>query len=274
MNVLKVELKKISKGLITWIITICAILAMYIIFFPSMGDSGFNSLANAKIEMLPEAFKKAFGMEEMPNFNIYTEYLAYILQFIMLAVSVYALILGFKSLTSEEQDKTIEFQMANPISRTELVTYKMLTGLIAITALMIGLLLVAIIGGALFAKSDYFNQTIIIVVMSMIPAYIYMFIGFALSTIFKKSMVTTGTSLGMFFGTYIIGIMAGVIDKIKWMKYISPSNYVLSSDVLKSNILDSTKNTFNMKGIYIGIAIVIVSIITTYVLYNKKDMDI
>lgn len=274
MNILKVEFQKISKGLITWTISLSAILAMYIMFFPSMKDAGFSELANAKINMMPEAIKTAFGLNNMPDLSVYTEYLAYILQYIILGVSVYALILGTKSLVSEEQDKTIEFQMANPISRKELVTYKMIAGFIAVTVLMISILAVSLIGGSLYAKTEYFMQTATIVKMSIIPAYVYLFVGFLFSSVLRKSIATPGTSLGIFFGTYIIGIMAGVIDKIKWLKYVSPSNYVISSDILKSNLVDPAKGNFNMTGIYIGIVLAIVSIIATYVVYNKKDMDI
>lgn len=274
MNILKVEFQKISKGLITWTISLTAILAMYIMFFPSMKDAGFSDLANAKINMMPEAIKTAFGLNNMPDLSVYTEYLAYILQYIIIGVSLYALILGTKSLISEEQDKTIEFQMANPISRVELITYKMIAGLIAVTILMISILVVSLVGGALYSKTEYIMQTITLVKISIIPAYVYLFIGFVFSSVLKKSIATPGTALGIFFGTYIIGIMAGVIDKIKWLKYVSPSNYVISSDILKSNLVDEAKGNFNMTGIYIGIVLVIISVITTYIVYRKKDMDI
>ena len=274
MNILKIELRKISKGLIIWNIALCSMLAMYIMFFPSMKDAGFSALANAKINMMPEAIKAAFGMSNMPDLSIYIEYLGYILQYIIIGVSVYALILGTKALSSEEQDKTIEFQMANPISRTQLISYKMLAGFIAVTIMMISLLIISIIGGAMYSKTSYLMETITIIKMSIIPSYIYLFIGFAFSAVFKKSMATPGVALGIFFGSYVIGVMAGVIDKISWLKYISPANYVIASDVLKSNLVDSAKGNFNMTGIYIGMVIVVVSIITTYVVYSKKDMEI
>lgn len=274
MNILKVELRKISKGLTIWVIALSAILFMYIMFFPSMKNEGFDELVKVKMNMMPDAFKEAFGLENVPNFSIYTEYLSYVLQYIMIAVSIYALMLGTKALASEEQEKTIEFQMANPISRGELVTYKMLAGFIAVSVVMIALLLTSLLGGAIYSNTEYFMPVTTIVKMSIIPAYIFLFIGFALSVTLKKSMATPGTVLGIFFGTYLIGIMAEVVDKIKWMKYLSPSNYVLASDVLKSSLVDKSKGDFGMTGIYIGVILIGVSVIVTYWRYRKKDMDI
>lgn len=274
MNVFKVEFRKIFKGLMVWAISLCLILTMYLAFFPSMADAGFDELASAKMEMFPEAFKKAFGLEDMPNFAIYNEYVAYIMQFVMLGVCAYALILGFRALSSEEQEKTIEFQMANPISRAKLVFIKMLVGFLALTIIMITLLITGLIGGELFANTEYMNTTLTVFKMSMIPAYVYMFIGFMLSALLKKNMSSTGTALGIFFGTYLIGIMAGVVEKIEYLKYVSPANYVMATEVLKSNLVDITKKTFDMTGVYIGMALIVISIITTFLVYNKKDMEI
>ncbi len=274
MNVFKVEFAKISKGLLTWTLSLAGIMFMYILFFPSMKDLGFDELMASKMSLLPDAVKEAFGLKNMPDFTVYVQYIAYILQYVIIGVSIYALILGAKALASEEQDKTIEFQMANPISRNKLITTKLIVGFIAVTILMIAILLTCLAGGAMYAKAEYIMSITTIVKMSIIPAYIYLFIGFMLSAVLKKTLATPGTALGIFFGTYIIGIMAGVIDKISWMKYLSPANYVMAADVLKSNLVDSSKAAFNMTGIYIGIVIIIVSSITTYVVYNKKDMDI
>lgn len=274
MNVFKVEFKKISKGLITWTISICAILAMYIAFFPSMQSSGMDELVNAKMEMMPKALQEAFGFDNMPNFMIYTDYISYILAFIMLGVCAYGLILGFKALSSEEQDKTIEFQMANPISRAKLITSKMFSGFLAITIVGIALLITALIGGQMFSETECLASMATIMAMSIIPVYVYLFVGFMLSAVLKKSFATTGTSLAIFFGAYIMGTIGGVVEKISFLKYVSPSNYVVSSDVLNSKLVNSTKQDFDMKGIYIGIIIIVISIIATYVVYNKKDMDI
>lgn len=274
MNVFKVEFRKISKGLIIWTASICAILFMYLMFFPSMKDAGFDELLSSKMDMLPDVLKEHLGLDKTPNFAIYIEYLSYILMDVMIGVSIYGLILGVKALASEEQDKTVEFQMANPISRAQLVTYKMMVGFVAITILMISILLTCLIGGAIYSDKDYTMEIITMIKMSIIPAYIYLFIGFMLSTILKKNMATPGVALGIFFGTYVLGIMAGVIDKIKWMKYLSPANYVLPTDVMKSNLVNKTGGDFSMKGIYIGAVLIVVSIITTYVVYNKKDMEI
>lgn len=274
MNIFKVEFKKISKGLIIWTISLVAILAMYLMFFPSMKDAGFSELTSAKMNMFPDALKEAFRLETMPNFEVYIEYLSFVIQFIVIAVSVYAIVFGINSLSSEEQEKTIEFQMANPISRSKLITVKMIVGFTVVTVVMVALLVTSLIGGILYDKSEHLTEVITIITISAIAPYIYFSIGFMLSAIFKKTISTSGTALGIFFGTYIIGIMAGVIDKIKWMKYLSPLNYVVPVDVLNSNLVNKLKGDFNMIGIYIGLAVIIISVITTYIVYNKKDMEI
>ena len=73
-------------------------------------------------------------------------------------------------------------------------------------------------------------------------------------------------SLGIFFVSYFLGIIGKLKDSFNWLKYFSPFDYYDPSEILKDG--------FEVKFIIIGICVIIISIISSYFIYGKKDMNI
>ncbi len=94
--------------------------------------------------------------------------------------------------------------------------------------------------------------------------YIFMAIGFLLSVIIKSSKQGTSIALGVFFTTYIFGIIGKMKDELEGFLYLSPFDYVVPAKLLK--------NGFEVKYVLLGLGIIAISIVTTYAIYNKKDL--
>ena len=73
-------------------------------------------------------------------------------------------------------------------------------------------------------------------------------------------------SIGIFFVSYFLGIIGKLKDSFNWLKYFSPFDYYDPSEILKDG--------FEVKFIIIGICVIIISIISSYFIYGKKDMNI
>lgn len=96
--------------------------------------------------------------------------------------------------------------------------------------------------------------------------YIFMAIGFLISVFVKSSKQATPIALGVFFASYVIGIFSKLQDRLNNLIYLSPFDYATPSEIIK--------NGFQIKFIIIGLCIIIVSLIATYAIYNKKDFNI
>ena len=96
--------------------------------------------------------------------------------------------------------------------------------------------------------------------------YIFMAIGFLISVFVKSSKKATPIALGVFFASYVIGIFSKLQDRLSGFIYLSPFDYAPPSEIIK--------NGFEAKFIVIGLSIIVVSIVITYTIYNKKDFNI
>ena len=266
MKLFLFELKKSKKSIITWSIILIAILLLYISFYPSFSDSGFSELIEAKMDLLPDAFLKAFNLDVVPNFSILIEYFAYVFQFIMMALCIYATVTGISMLSKEESEGTIEYLYANPVTRREIVTSKILASISSLFIIMMSIFIFSLLFGAIFSGFGMFNDLVKLMGYSYYILLIYLSIGFVLSVIMKRVGTSSMVALGVFFGTYIIGVMSGIIEKLDFLKYVSPFNYAMPTDIIKNNV--------NNLGLIIGAGIIVISIVLTYKLYEKRDMII
>lgn len=259
------ELRKNKKSILLWSLIIAGVILLYMSFFPSMKDAGFNELLSEKINLFPEALVKSFHLDSFVDFSKYPMYFAYVFQFVLMAISIYALILGVNSLLREENEKTIEFLYANPVSRFEIVTSKLWAGITGLVFVYLSAYLFSIGIGLILGVKSFVPDVSRIFVYTFLPTLVYFALGMLLSSIMKSNHGTT-ISLGVFFFTYILSVMSSIVEKLKFLEYASPNQYLVPVEIIKGNI-DGTK---------IGLLVIlfIVSIVGTYIAYNKKQLYI
>ncbi|MEQ8154704.1 MAG: ABC transporter permease subunit [Clostridiaceae bacterium] len=227
-------------------------------------------MVGAKLDAMPEAMRKAFNISSFTDFSDLLQYFAYCFQYIAMAGCIYSAILGASSLIKEESDGTIEFLYSKPVSRTKIVTAKLVSNLLLLIVFNTVIFAISFIGCMLVAPENYqFAMPLArLIKLEFIIQAVYFSIGFMISTVLPSSRQANPAALGIFFITYILGIFSQVIDKLKNLKYISPYNYALPANIVK--------NDYIMDTAYIAliISIIFISMAVTYLRYNKKDMRI
>lgn len=270
MNMYRIEIKKMLKSLIVWAAVMIVIISLFMSMFPSMGTDAMSEIIKTKLDAIPEAMRKSFGITEALDFSDMLQYFAYCAQYILIGNCIYGAILGANSLIKEESEGTIEFLYALPISRAKIVFVKMLSTLTIIFIYNIILFFVTVIFFELFKNEGYpyFVQLIGIYKGMLLAQIVFWAIGFVLSTILPKVSLATPTSLGIFFTAYMLGIFSQIIEKLSWMKYLSPVQYVTPSSLLRND------GVIDREYIIISIIVIITGISFTFLRYKHKDLKI
>lgn len=216
MTILKIEWKTHFKSLLVWSGVVALVLGMFMAFFPSMQSSGMQDLVNTKMNALPKEMMNVLHISSMADLTKIDAYFAYVFQYIFIAACVYAAMIGAQALVKEETDGTIEFLYAQPITRSELVAWKMVGNAISFIA---------------FWAITFVVSTVLVV-----------------------------------FLTYILGILAGLNDKVDFFKYFSPINFAIPSDMIKASM--------ESVNVWITVISMVVFIALTFVLYRKKDLRV
>jgi ABC-2 type transport system permease protein len=271
MNIFKMEFKKALKPLTIWSIVCILLTILFMSMFPSMKDSGMQEIVDTKMSAMPEAILEAFNLKDLPDFTKLNQYFAYVFQYIVMAGYIYAGMLGAKALIKEESEGTIEFLYAQPASRTKIVTMKLLSSL-AIFYVFAMIMAVASILISLAVKPadlkviDLFMDMKILFSGFFLVGLVFMSMGFLVSVLIPHLRLAMPISIGIFFVTYLLGIFSSMIDALEFLKYFSPFNYAVPSELVK--------NGFHTVNIVLALLISLVCITGTYIVYGKKDFRI
>lgn len=271
MNIFKFEFKRNLKTMFIWTLVCILFVIMFVALFPSMKDSGMSELMSTKLDAMPKEILDAFNLSGGVDFANISSYMAYCLQYIVMAAGIYGAILGTSALIKEETEGTIEFLYSKPVKRREIVIAKFLSSalLISIFVFLVGLstmLLSMFVLPDNVKVIDYFMDLKIMYLGMEILGVVFLSVGFLISTVIKSSKGAITMGIGIFFATYIIGSVSKMKENLKWLNYFSPIEYVQPSILIQDG--------FDIKKIILAAFIIIVSMIGTFIIYEKKDMRI
>ncbi len=257
------ELTRNRKSFITWTASLVASNVLMLMFFPYM-DIKMDAM-DEMLKQMPEGMISAMNLGSM-DFSKILSYFSYIFQYILLFSAIYAMQFGAGILSREESERTIEFLLAKPIKRREVVTSKILC-----------LLFYFAIFNIIFAVADYVTIIAITKQSFSMQAFLLLHLGQLLLQLLFASggllisvfVVKTATilplSIGVVLGTYFISIASGISEKLANLKYITPFEYVTPVDIIKANSIEPVY-------VIIICTVVITAIAGAYVFYNRKDI--
>lgn len=273
MNIFKLEFKSTRRSMILWSCIVSGILILFMSFFPSMANSDMVQLMQAKIDAMPKAMLAAFGLSRLPNFTHIIEYFAYIFQFLVLAGAVYAALLGASSLIKEESDGTIEYLYAQPVTRTQIVTQKLLS---AVGSYVLFLIIIGTFSAILLTVMKPEKENLMDVIMDMktifagmlLSGLVFLSVSFFISTLLKSAKQALPLAMGFVFGTWLLGAMSKIVSETvsfaKVFLYFSPLDYTMPSVLIYEG--------FKPVYLLLSLGLIAASVTGTYLVYNKKDL--
>lgn len=269
----KIESKSLIKGLIIWMILFAVIIFGFSAVYPQMHSSAMKDLLDAKMSGLSPSLLKTFNISVagQTSFLVATGFFAYFFQYMFLAASIYAMMLGSQALIKEETDGTIEFLYAQPVTRKGLVTSKLGANLAILAIFWLVSFGVSLGSTLIYRQSSDSVATITkeiskIFLQDSLVLLFFLAFGFFLSTYLKSSKQSTSVSLGIVFGFYLIGVFSDLNSSFSWAKNISPTHMGIPSNILENGL--SVGNVSVLVG---GIVLFLGG---TYLVYQRKDLKI
>lgn len=260
---LKRELKVNLKSLIIWTLSIGLLLFVTIATFSQMEDS--VKQMNDIVKSLPEAMVKAFGMDKMDITTIEGFYgtKGYIM--ITLFGSIYGIILGSNILAKEKDEKTIEVLLSKPIERKYIAKEKIKALILNILIFSIVNFILVYLGFIIFSKSKVNLKLVLWFGFApFLLNLMFASIAVLLSTLVKKGRGAFGISFGIIILAYFFNILSAISKNLEWLGNISPFKYVDGAVII-------TNGGMEVKNIIIMLVIIVVTLMSTVIIYDKKD---
>lgn len=260
---LKRELKINLKSLIIWSITLILIYILIYAIYPNLITEESRGALEQMMNSMPKEILANFNMDIVGIETVFGWFKTEGYIFLTLIGGIYSAILGGTILLKEENDKTIEFLYSKPVNRNKIVTSKILCGIINI---FIFTTIVIIINWLSLSNGEDFDtkQFLMISILPILLYYMLFFIMLFISTFFKKTKPVMSISIGIVFLSYFMQIIGNMGENVKIIKDISLFEFVSSRYIILNNEID-------MKYVYIGIGIIVLTMLGTYFRYNRKE---
>lgn len=259
MNIYLYELKANRNFILTWLIVIFMIVTFTLLFYPIFreGMDEFLTLINN----LPESIRVLFGMNTDTIGSI-LGYYAFTLTFIVLCGTIEAMMLGLNILSKETREKTADFLLAKPVSRTTIITSKLLAAetwiFVSNILFILGFyLLLTFFNNTSFNINTYLLLTLTIFFLQTL----FLSLGSFLAVTIPKLKNTISLALGTVFGFYLLSTFTD-----QKMRLLSPFKYFDVGNILMNN-------NYEVKYLIFLLILIILLVIGTYIIYNKKDIE-
>lgn len=264
--IFKREFLKNIKSLIIWSVVLSALILIMLSVYPQIAKEQVNF--NEMLKAYPEGMKKAFGMDKLGFDSVLGFYGIEIYIMNTLIGSIYSAILASNIIAKESNEKTIEFLLAKPVSRIQVVGEKLLLVIVNVLLINVVIVLSSVIGFQFTKNADVSAKTFVLLSTDTLMLHMSIAaISFLLSSIMKKTRNIVSISIGIVFVEYFFHIMSGVSDKLENFKYISFFSYVDSSKIISNNALE-------LKYVFVMLAVMIICVGASFVIYNKKDITV
>lgn len=267
MHIFSLELRNLRKGAVTGTISIGCVLYAMLAFFPAMQTESMRALANAKLDGMPPALLAAIGLSGIMDFSVITVFFGYVVQYLALAIMVLVTQQAVALLIKEETDGTIEFLCAKPVSRTQIFAQKVFALLAVFVGMSAVYWAVTAVGymsfggytpGAAMRESGIFFSAILFV------GLLFSSVGLLLSTLVKSSRGVSGVTIAIVFGTFILGVLSAVIERLDFLIWFSPMDWIKAHKLMTEGIRPQEW--------IVGIAVIAACTLAAWLRYRKKDL--
>jgi len=264
MNIFLRELKANLKSLLIWSVIIALLIMMAVAKYSAFaGDPEMLKMLDA----MPKALLDAFSMRA---FNLTTLSGFYGIMFIYFGLmgAIASAMWGSDIISKEERDKTVEFSLVLPVSRSKVITAKVLAALVNSIAFVLIIWGVSIVAVRQYNPDQAFYDFLALEMQAMfVIELIFLAIGLLLGCAMKQYKRSGSTAVAIILATYFMSIISGMQEKLDFLKYFTPFKYFDAGELLRTGQMDGTY-------LLISAAIIIVSVAVAYWVYNRRDLYI
>lgn len=260
MTLLKKELRQGLMPLCVWTAATAFMVAICIFMFPEMKGQ-MDSVSEMFAAM--GGFSEAFGMDRLNFGELLGFYGVECGNILGIGGAFFAAYVGISALAREEKDRTAEFLLTHPISRTSVVVQKLVAALIQVLALNIVVLGLAVGSIAAIGEGIPWRELLL-----LHGAYLAMQVElcclcFGISAFLKRGGV--GIGLGIAAMLYFANIIRNISDSGEFLKYVTPYAYAEAADIITESAVDTGL-------LLLGLGVSVAAVAIGFFKYNRKDI--
>lgn len=264
MNIFWRELKANFKSLLIWAFIIMLLIVVGVMKFSAYKD---NPEMLAVLDSMPPALMDALSLRA---FNLTTLSGFYGIMFVYFGLmgAIAAAMWGSDTISKEERDKTVEFSLVLPVTRSRVITAKSLAALANCVAFVLITWGISLAAAQQYQPDQAFYNFLALEMQAMfVIELIFLAVGLLLGCAMQQYKRAGATAVSIILAAYFMSIVSGMHERLDFLKYFTPFKYFDAGELFRTGRMD---------GLYLLLSTVIVaaSLAAAYWTYNKRDLYI
>ena len=220
------ELRSNAVSLLIWTSVITALTALTMSFYGVFPEN--NEKILAMISIIPEGTLQFKGISDVDDlFSVLGFYSANNVIYMLVLGSIYSIVLASGILLREEYNKTAEFLLAWPLSRSDIFFSKAAVVFLNVLAINIVTAVVGYITLEIVKREPYSTDAFIIMsVYTMLLNLFFASLGLLMSTLVKRARPITTLSIGLVLILYFIFTISNITEGLSFIGYVTPYKFV------------------------------------------------
>jgi ABC-2 type transport system permease protein len=262
-NIYRHEFRTRLKSVVIWSLAMAALVLFFFSMFPVFADQA--ALMNQVLAKYPAQLRAAFSLDRTDLSSVLGFY-SFIFLFVQLCLAIQASNYGFGLVSIEENELTADFLLSKPVSRTQVLTSKLLAALTSLTITNLVVWVSSFAAISLFRGGRaYQARTLLLLLLSIVVLQLFFLsVGLVISLLVKRVRSVTPYGLGLGFGTYVLNAFSGVLGEVK-LELITPFKHVDAAYIVQHGAYD-------IPLVLLNVAVTLVSLAVSYWLYLRRDI--
>jgi ABC-2 type transport system permease protein len=264
MNIFIRELKANLKSLLIWSGIIALLIIMAVTKFSAFaGDPEMLSM----LDSMPPALLDALSMRAF-NLTTLSGFYGIMLIYFGLMAAIAAAMWGSDIISKEERDKTVEFSLVLPVSRSRVITAKALAALVNCILFVLVTWGISLVAVRSYNPDQTFFDFLALEMQAMfLIELIFLAVGLLLGCAMKHYKRAGSTAVAIILATYFMSILAVMDERLDFLKYFTPFKYFDAGELFRTGQMDGAY-------LLLSAAIIVLSVVAAYWVYNKRDLYI
>lgn len=234
-------------------------MAKYTAYSSGQNNDVFNSM--------PYSIKALLGFGSL-DVTAMSGYFALLFLYMELAAAIHAALLGSGIIAKEERDKTTEFLMVKPVSRSRILTAKLLAAFANVLLLNLVTLVCSLALVCAYNKGkDISGEVTLFLVSMLLVQLIFLSLGAALSAGLRNPKLSGSAATGILLGSFAVSKITDLTDRLNALNLLSPFKYFSYAALAKGKGLDAAAAVFSC-------ALAAAFTAAVYVFYRRRDLKI
>jgi len=250
------------RALLGWVGGLAALAVVMLAIYPTVRD---NQQISKLIEAYPKALRTMFGISDYTSGAGYLRAEVFSLMAPLLIV-VFAILWGGDVIAGEEERRTIDLLLANPVSRRRILLEKWAAVMLGITIATWGLGLLIGLGAPVVGLHVAWSSLASVVVATMLLGMLYATLALAVGAATGRRGLARGVVTLLAVAAYLVSSLAELVRWLRPIRPLSPWYHALGVDPLGSGFLPGH--------LLVLVAAILVTIVGAAVAFERRDLAV